>query len=169
MLKKLTTLKVDDNQLTSLPNTIGRWVDAHTHSRPWSVRPRQEVTTYTFTLYTSQIQIPAHPSAAVFLGFGSCPFKTDMFFMMIGFVFFKAFITLSYQFRFYIAERFRQRQCSTLELCYDCLWLCSVAVCHLYNAKPSNLAVRKHWLATWRLRMVFCVRTWTVRRFTFRV
>lgn len=24
MLKKLTTLKVDDNQLTSLPNTIGR-------------------------------------------------------------------------------------------------------------------------------------------------
>lgn len=25
-LKKLTTLKVDDNQLTSLPNTIGRLV-----------------------------------------------------------------------------------------------------------------------------------------------
>lgn len=24
MLKKLTTLKVDDNQLTSLPNSIGR-------------------------------------------------------------------------------------------------------------------------------------------------
>lgn len=32
MLKKLTTLKVDDNQLTSLPNTIGRYDSTHTHT-----------------------------------------------------------------------------------------------------------------------------------------
>lgn len=76
MLKKLTTLKVDDNQLTSLPNTIGRWVAAHTHSIS-----RQEVTTCTFTLCTTQIQVPVHPSAAVFLGHAHLK---QTCFMMIG-------------------------------------------------------------------------------------